>query len=200
MSLKSLLAAALRSVALAATVLTLAPAPALRAGETYALEDVPDVSLQDQTGQTGRFVRDFIGSDLAVLTFTFTSCTTVCPILDGIFGRLQEELGDALGQGTVLLTVSIDPERDVPERLRAHAERLGAKPGWSFLTGEKQVVSTLLKSIEAYVPDIQSHSPTVLVVDGEGGEWTRLYGMPTPERILQVLDRMRAARLQAAEH
>jgi len=166
--------------------------------ELISLSKVPNVELVDQHGQSGRFVEDFIGDRLAVLTFTFTSCTTVCPVLDGIFSRVQGDLGDRLGKDTVLLTVSIDPETDIPERLLAHAERLRARDGWSFLTGEKSVVDGLLKSMEAFVPDIQSHSPTVLVVDGERGVWTRLYGMPTPARIAELLESYDAARAQVA--
>lgn len=156
--------------------------------------EVPDVELLDQTGQAARFVSERIGDNLAAVTFTFTHCTTICPILDGIFKRLQTEIADVLGVDTVLLTVSVDPVRDIPERLEMHAAKVQARPGWSFLTGDKQTVDDLLKALEVFAPNILDHPPTVFVVDGRSGEWSRLYGFPKPEEIVAVLDRYRAAR------
>ena len=74
------------------------------------------------------------------------------------------------------------------------AEELDAKPGWTFLTGEKDTVNDLLKALEVYAPNIWDHPPTVFVVDGRRGVWTRLYGFPSPDKIVEVLDRYRAAR------
>jgi protein SCO1/2 len=184
-----------RSILLCCALL-LTLAVQVQAAETNIVHPkIPDVELVDQTGAKGRFVSDFIGDRLAVLTFTFTNCKTVCPVLDGIFKSVQGDLADRLGKEVVILTVTVDPDRDVPERLRHHAERIGAKPGWSYLTGEKETVNTLLRGVEAYAADILDHSPTVFVVDGRTDVWTRLYGFPTPKEISKVLDGYRASRL-----
>jgi protein SCO1/2 len=155
---------------------------------------VPDVNLVDQHGERDKFVSGMIGDRLAVITFTFSNCATICPALHGIFGKLQDRIGDDLGKGTVMLTVSVDPVRDIPERLEHHAMHHKAKPGWSFLTGEKTDVNRLLKAVEVYSPDILDHPPTVFVVDGRRGVWTRLYGFPPPSKITEVLDSYRSAR------
>jgi len=169
-------------------------------GESNVVDlEVPDVTLLDQEGEPGRFVSDRIGDHLAAVTFSFSDCATICPLLDGVFLELQNEIADQLGQGTVLLTVSIDPVRDIPERLKQHAEELQAKPGWSFLTGEKQTVNRLLKALEVWAPDILNHPPTVFVVDGRRNVWTRLSGFPKPEQIVEVLDRYRTARSNGEE-
>jgi protein SCO1/2 len=168
--------------------------PEANAGSNVVHPDVPDVELLDQDGEPGRFVSDRVGENLAAITFTFTNCTTICPVLDGIFKRLQAEITGDLGRDTVLLTVSVDPARDIPERLKLHAEKLGAEPGWSFLTGEKETVNGLLKALEVYAPDILDHPPTVFVVDGRRDVWTRLSGFPKPAKIVEVLDRYRTAR------
>lgn len=205
-----------RYPALVGLCLILASMPALRAqaaqgdphaghvahssshGESNVLDyEVPDVELLDQNGKPVRFVSGIIGDRLAAVTFTFTQCTTVCPILDGIFKRLQNEIADDLGLDTVLLSVSVDPVRDIPERLQQHAQRLQAKPGWSFLTGDQQTVTGLLKAMEVYAPDLLDHPPTVFVVDGRSGVWTRLSGFPKPAKIVEVLERYRTARSAA---
>ena len=165
-----------------------------KAPASFALSSIPDTILLDQHAAAAHLVSERVGDRIAIVTFTFTSCTTICPILDGIFQRVQAELGSALDHEVVLLTVSVDPETDIPERLRAHTQRLGAGPGWSYLTGERDDVTALLRALEAYVPDIQSHAPNVLVVDGARGRFTRLYGMPSPKAIVAAVESVRASR------
>ena len=156
--------------------------------------DVPDVELLDQDGEPGKFVSNRIGDNIAAVTFTFTHCTTICPTLDGIFKRLQTDLAEDLGEDAVMLTLSVDPVNDIPERLKQRAGKLEARPGWTFLTGEKDRVNNLLRALEVYAPDITEHPPTVFVVDGRRGVWTRLTGFPTPAKIVEVMDGYRVAR------
>jgi protein SCO1/2 len=156
--------------------------------------DVPDVELLDQNGEPGQFVSNRIGENIAAVTFTFTHCTTICPTLDGIFKRLQDDLAEDLGRDAVMLTLSVDPVNDIPERLKQRAGKLEARPGWTFLTGEKDTVNNLLRALEVYTPNISEHPPTVFVVDGRRGVWTRLTGFPTPAKIVEVMDGYRAAR------
>jgi protein SCO1/2 len=156
--------------------------------------DVPDVELVDQHSTRARFVSDVIGSNLAAVTFTFTNCTTICPVLDGIFIGVQEKIADDLGRDSILVSVTVDPVNDIPERLKAHADKLDADPAWRFLTGDKDTVNGLLKALEVYAPNILDHPPTVFVVDGSRGVWTRLNGFPSPDKIAQVLDQYRAER------
>jgi len=175
--------------------LVIAAAPSTAAAASNVVDlDVPDVELIDQDNHRGRFVSDVIGDRLAAITFTFTTCTTVCPVLDGIFLGLQDKIADDLGGDSILVSVSVDPTNDIPQRLKAHADELDAKPGWTFLTGEKDTVNDLLKALEVYAPNIWDHPPTVFVVDGRRGVWTRLYGFPSPDKIVDVLDGYRAAR------
>jgi protein SCO1/2 len=155
---------------------------------------VPDLELVNQNGERSRFVSDIIGDNLAAITFTYTTCTTVCPVLDSIFQQVQKRLGDQLGKETVLITMSVDPATDIPQRLKAHSEKLDAKPGWYFLTGEKPKVNRVLKALEVYTPDFYNHPPTVLIVDGKRNVWSRINGFPFTARVEKVLDEFRAAR------
>jgi protein SCO1/2 len=157
---------------------------------------VPDLELLDQDGEKGRFMSDFIGDRLAAVTFTYTTCTTACPILDGIFRQVQARLGDRLGQDIILVTLSIDPVTDIPQRLKAHAQKIKARPGWSFLTGQKQAVNGILKALEVYSLDIFNHPPTVFIVDGRQGLWTRVNGYPSAAKVMKELDRFNGARAQ----
>jgi len=166
------------------------------AGSNVVDLDVLDAELLDQDGEPGKFVSSRIGDNIAAVTFTFSHCSTICPTLDGIFKRLQDDLAEDLDRDAVMLTVSVDPVTDIPERLKQRAGKLEARPGWTFLTGERDTVNNLLRSLEVYTPNITEHPPTVFVVDGRRGVWTRLIGFPTPAKIVEVMDGYRTARTE----
>lgn len=153
-----------------------------------------DMELVDQDGRRVRFKSDVIGDRLVAMTFTYTSCTTICPIIDSIFVNLQGKLGKRLGTDLFLVTMSIDPVTDIPPRLKAHAKKLNARPGWTFLTGRKQDVDKILAGLDVYAPDIYNHQPSVLVGDGRTGRWQRLYGFPSADKILAAMHELEKAR------
>ena len=168
-----------------------APAPALPPPVEVALRDAP---LVDQDGRPVRFARDVVGDRIVVVDFVFTTCTTICPILSAKLARLQERLGDRLGREVALVSISIDPARDTPARLKAYAGRFKAGPGWTWVTGQKPDVDQVLKGLGAYTADFASHAPVMLVGDGRTGRWARFNGFPDPDRLLAAVDALAAAR------
>lgn len=98
---------------------------ARRAAVLRAPRALPAVELEDQDGRRFR-LGDFRGRLLAV-EFIYTHCQTLCVALGGAFAQIRDRLGpQALGREVVLLSVSFDPARDDPARLRQHARHLGA--------------------------------------------------------------------------
>jgi protein SCO1/2 len=159
--------------------------------------DLKDLTLLDQQGREVRFVSDVIGDRIVVMDFVYTSCTTVCPVLSAVFGQLQERLGDRLGDDVALVSVSVDPTRDTPERLKAYADNLNARAGWLWLTGPKTSVDEVLDGLGAYSPNFEDHPAMVLVGDGRSGQWSRFFGFPSPDRLIEQVDALQAAREQA---
>ncbi|MCM2359295.1 MAG: SCO family protein [Geobacteraceae bacterium] len=153
-----------------------------------------DLELLDQDGRRVRFRSDVIGDRLVAITFIYSTCTTVCPILDSIFVSLQDKLGERLGKDILLISISIDPLTDIPPRLKQHAKKLNAKPGWTFLTGTKANVDKVLTGLDMYAPDITNHSPAVIVGDGRTGTWRRFYGFPSTEKILSAFNELEKGR------
>ncbi|MCE3247963.1 MAG: hypothetical protein K0R41_1788 [Geminicoccaceae bacterium] len=133
---------------LAALVLALgmlgwpALAPAHEAGQEQRLPTIgaaPDFALTSQDGKEVR-LEDFRGKVVAV-TFIYTSCPDVCPMLTDKMARVQDELGADFGSKVAFLSISVDPEHDTPAVLKEYAEALGANlAGWSFLTGEPAAI------------------------------------------------------------
>jgi protein SCO1/2 len=164
-----------------------ASADAAPPADTGARVEVPDVELVDQDGKTVR-VRALLHSGKpVVVSFIFTTCTTICPMLSTIVSRVQEKLGDRVGQEVSLVSISVDPARDTPARLKAYAARHHAKPGWTWLTGGRGTVEQVLRGMGAYTPSFTDHPPMILVGDGEGG-WTRLNGFPSQAAIVAQVD------------
>lgn len=102
-------------------------------------ELVPEYDLTNQVGKVIKTTQ-FKGQALAI-TFLFTRCPfpTFCPRLANDFAETQQKLL-SLANGPTnwqLLTVSIDPEFDQPEVLKAYAEAHNYDPAhWTFATGE----------------------------------------------------------------
>jgi protein SCO1/2 len=131
---------------------------------------IPDVAVIDQNGKELRFYDDLVKGKVVAINFVFTSCTAACPILGAGFDQLQAALDDRLGREVSLISVSVDPMVDRPERLKEWAARFHARPGWSFVTaveGHKADLDALLKALQVYTPDKTDHAQTVLVVDGD---------------------------------
>jgi protein SCO1/2 len=157
-----------------------------------------DQELLDQDGRPVRFVADVIGDHIVVMDFVYTTCTTVCPVLSAVFGQLQEKLGDRLGKEVVLVSVTVDPTRDTPQRLKAYAAKHNAQQGWTWLTGTKVSIDKVLEGLGAYTPNFEEHPSMILVGDGHTGEWNRFFGFPTADRIMERVDGLAAAREQGA--
>jgi protein SCO1/2 len=160
---------------------------------TETRQNIPDAELIDQDGKTVHLYSDLVKGRVAALSFIFTTCTTICPLIGADLGRLQTELGQALGEDIVLISVSVDPVTDTPQRMKAWGAQFGAEPGWSLLTGDKQTVDQLLKLVGLYTPDIQSHSPFLVLVNDRTGDWTRVSALETPPaKIAEILQKMAA--------
>jgi protein SCO1/2 len=96
---------------------------------------VPDFALVDQDGHP--FTTADLRGKVVVADFVFTSCSSACPRLTQEMAGLQRHLINRGADGRVrLVSISVDPERDTPERLKAYAAGFSADPRlWSFLTG-----------------------------------------------------------------
>lgn len=158
-----------------------------------------DLELLTQDRQRVRFKSDVIADRLVAMTFIYTSCTTVCPVYNAIFTRLQDLLGERLGKEVVLVTMTLDPARDIPRRMKKEAKKFKAKPGWIYLTGKKQNVDQVLRGLDAYFPDFTQHPPMAIVGDGQTGTWKRFNGFPQAEHLLAMIDELKAARLAKAQ-
>jgi protein SCO1 len=165
-------------------------APATPSPEAIQGLRIPDVSLTDQEGRPVRFYSDLVKGRVVAINFIFTSCTTICPPLGANFAKLRQSLGERAGREVQLISVSVDPANDTPQRLKAWAQKFGFGPGWTLVTGEKGEVDRLRKSLGSYTADATGHSSLLLVGNDAKNSWTRVYGLAPPAQIAEMLNRM----------
>ncbi|XXT22646.1 SCO family protein [Sorangium sp. So ce429] len=143
---------------------------------------VPDEELVDQDGAPVR-LRELAKDRVLAVNFIFTTCTTICSPMTAIFGRLQAELGDALERDVRLVSISLDPAMDTPERLKGYADKFGRRPGWVFLTGDRERVNRVLDALGGRAPIKERHAPITLIGRAAEGRWTRVDGIAPPARL-----------------
>jgi protein SCO1/2 len=159
-----------------------------------------DVALVDQNGKTVRLEKDLISNKIVVMSFIYTSCTTVCPVVSSIMGKVQKQLGARVGTEVQLVSISIDPQRDDAKRLNDYARTFQKGPGWSWLTGTPQSVNETLKGLGSFSGDFKNHQPLILVGDGNSRHWTRYYGFTDPTVLSREVEKLSGERNAHAKH
>jgi len=159
---------------------------------------LPDTVLTDQNGKSAKLKTEVLADRLAVVNFIYTTCTTVCPVQSALIADLQRRLGERSGKEVSLISVSVDPLRDTPLRLKEFAARYKAGPGWSFLTGSRQAVDEVLKAFDVYTPNFADHPAAVLVGNPRTGEWVRLFGFPSTDQILARMKELQPGGVRSA--
>lgn len=149
---------------------------------------IPDVEMLDQNGNKVRFYTDLVKGKTVVINFIFTTCTTICPPLGATFARVQKDLGERAGRDVQLISVSVDPVTDTPERLKAWSAKFhAADEGWTLVTGAKPQVDELLRALGAATASPSEHSPAVLIGNEAMGQWTRTYGLARPAVLVKLI-------------
>jgi protein SCO1/2 len=118
-----------------------------------------------------------------VLNFIFTSCSSVCPLMSGVFGQFARKLG-AERDHVHLMSISIDPEQDTPARLRQYAREFKAGPEWQHYTGTVEASLVAQRAFGVYRGDKMSHTAVTLLRAAPGAPWLRLDGFVTPDELL----------------
>ena len=167
-------------------------------GPTYtavrADYSTPAVELFDGDGNPVRLPRLLSQPRLVLLQFIFTSCSTICPLMSATFSQAQVEL-DRLNIDYRMVSISLDPEYDTPEHLKTYAKRYHAGARWTFLTGAKNDVRTVLNAFDAlYQSDNKMyHRPLFYLRGGSDAIWLRIEGF------MNVRDLMKKVRIVLGE-
>ncbi|MCA1565329.1 MAG: SCO family protein [Acidobacteria bacterium] len=149
---------------------------------------IPDTVVYNQHGRKLNFYTDLVRGKTVAINFVFTTCTTICPPLTATFRKVQQELGERVGRDIELISVSVDPTTDVPQRLKEFSAKFKAAPGWTFVTGSKPEIDQLLGALGAATADKNDHTPMLLIGNDAAGYWTRTYGLAPAATLVKVIN------------
>ncbi len=133
---------------------------------------LPEFSFMDQNNNV--FDRTDIKNKVVVANYFFTSCPTICPKMNRNMQKIQELYIDK--DQLELLSFTVDPKRDTPDRLKSYADLYHAdSEHWHFLTGDKKELYRLARkgfmlsaSDGSGEDDDFIHSENIVLLDTEG--------------------------------
>jgi len=121
---------------------------------------IPNFSLVNQLGDT--ISQDTFKDKIYIADFFFTTCLTICPIMTGNMGAIQEAIKDQ--EDVLLLSHSVTPERDSVSVLYKYGIEKGVNPKkWHLVTGPKKDIYDLARKSYLVAKDEGGSGPFDLV-------------------------------------
>jgi protein SCO1/2 len=147
-----------------------------------------DTVLINQNGEKMRFYADLLQGKVVIINSFFATCQGSCLPLNRNLEKLQQALGDHMGKDVFIVSISVDPIVDTPPKLKEYAKKLNARPGWYFLTGEKQNVDLVLQKLGQFVPDKQDHLNVFIIGNERTGLWKKAFGLASSTELVKVVE------------
>lgn len=147
---------------------------------------IPELQLLDFQGNKVDLSKLVNSERPVLLNFIFTTCPSFCPILSATFGQIQGKLQEQNHIGRpLLISISIDPEHDTPERLSKYARKFKAGPDWIFLTGSYDSILKVQKLFNAYQGEKMNHQALTFIHKPGSSKWLRLEGFTSAKNLLK---------------
>jgi len=150
----------------------------------------PNVPLINQDGETLLFYDDVIKGKVVTINFMFTSCPDSCPLETAKLREVQKRLGDHVGKNVYMYSITVDPDRDTPEALKAYMKKFDVGPGWQFLTGKKEDIDLIRKKLGVYAEgedELSDHAISFIIGNEETGRWVKRTPFDLPQTLVSVL-------------
>lgn len=125
-----------------------------------------DFALPDASGQQ-RSLKDFAGK-VVVVFFGYTQCPDVCPTSLQELAEVKKLLG-ADGERLQGIFVTLDPERDKPEMLKAYMESFD--PGFVALRGTPEQTAAIAKDFKIFYKKVEGPTPESYTLDHSAGSY-----------------------------
>ena len=139
----------------------------------------PSFTLTDQNGKTFNFKP--ASGKLVLVNFIYTTCPDVCPLFTAKLAAIQRSLAGEQRENYLLLSITTDPARDTPVKMKEYAEAF--KPDfrrWYFLTGSAKELAQVWKDFGVRVQDLVNgqiqHTNLTTLIDGQGLRRVDYYG------------------------
>lgn len=159
----------------------------------------PNFTLTDQNGQQVQLTS--LRGKVVALTFLYTNCPDVCPLIATKLGQVDQQLGADRAK-VALLAVTVDPANDTPTAVRAFAaQHQLLQANWHYLLGSVAQLTPVWKSyfvgtdaaqvpgspatkVSAPTPQLVNHTAIVYLIDRQGRLREALDANFTPQDFL----------------
>jgi protein SCO1/2 len=141
--------------------------PAFRGVDITGADYAQGWELSDQDGQV-RTLKDFAGKAVVVF-FGFTQCPDVCPTALQEMAQAKLLLG-ADGDKLQGIFITVDPERDTTELLKAYMANFG--PDFVALRPTAEQLPKVTKDFKIYYKKVEGKTPTSYTMDHSAGSFT----------------------------
>ena len=158
--------------AIAATLLFSPGGPEAKSSR-WGKDYFPNVDVVTQNGKRVRFYDDLIKDRIVLISFIFTSCTDLCPLTTARIAQVVDRLRDEIGKDIFVLSITVDPENDTPEKLKTFADAFYSGPGWTFITGKPEDIRAINSKLGNKSDVATQHRNEIVLGNDKTGEWTR---------------------------
>ncbi|MEY4730728.1 MAG: hypothetical protein RL020_1886, partial [Pseudomonadota bacterium] len=142
-----------------------------------------NLPLITQDNKRIRFYDDMVQGKIVIMNVMFTTCSMTCSPVTANLARVQQYLGERVGNDVRMVSISLDPLNDTPERLHKYAADHSVKPGWFFLTGKKENIDWVLYKIGSYIEEKEQHTNLLIIGNEQTGQWKKIYALASPAEI-----------------
>jgi protein SCO1 len=168
----SLRGVAARGLVLAALLISATAMP-VSAKSRWGKNYLPNVELVTQDGEPVRFYDDVLKDKIVLISFVYTTCRDICPLITARLAQVYEQLGAAAGRDIHFVSISIDPVNDTPAKLKEHAQAFRSDPNWVFLTGDPVRIGLVRHKLGERSRKLTEHGAQVMLYNDRTGEWSR---------------------------
>lgn len=140
--------------------------PAFKSIDLTGADYAQGFSLADHNGQL-RTLKDFAGK-VVVVFFGFTQCPDVCPTSMAELAEVKQMLG-ADGDKLQAIFITVDPERDTPELLKAYMGNFD--PSFLALRPTPEQLPQLAKDFKIYYKKVDGKTPGSYTMDHSAGSY-----------------------------
>ena len=174
----------------------LGSSPAAAALHQDGVEWFTNVAVNTHDGRTLSFYDDLLRGKIVLINFFYTSCDEVCPLVTQNLCFVHDMLAPRMGKDIFMYSISLQPERDTPERLAAYARTYGVGPGWLLLTGKPDDIELLrhrlgfVDSDPLQDADPEQHLGTVRIANEPKHRWIMTPGLLSPAAIVRSVKRV----------
>ena len=157
----------------------------------------PNALLQTHDGRQVRFYDDVVkGDKIVVFNMMYTVCANICPPNTANLLQVQALLGDRVGRDIFFYSLTLRPDMDGPDALRAYAKLYGVKSGWTFLTGARGDMDAIRRKLGFFDRDPQvdgdlsQHTGMIRIGNEAYDRWSMMPALLTPRQLANSIVRL----------